>query len=213
MMVCRSRLKRAIWLNLKKSKRELRRAGRRYSGMSISLARYLPSATLICAGLLVGAPASAQANDTYVAPGRYSSDYEVGTWSASDRTRSPSYLEQQYLSSDELLGGPVAKPGEPAFERVEIIDRGAIRPELKTARFSGGGGDRTEPTLPEVPAAGMRVEAVSGQDIGSVAMVQSGDGGDVDAVWVRTQTGDVTDLVQIERGRFEVQRGRIIISG
>ena len=59
----------------------------------------------------------------------------------------------------------------------------------------------------------MRVEAVSGQDIGSVAMVQSGNGGDVDAVWVRTQTGDVTDLVQIERGRFEVQRGRIIISG
>lgn len=211
-MVCRSRLKRAIWLNLKTNKRELRRAGRRYSGMSISLARYLPSATLICAGLVVGAPASAQADNAYVAPGGYSSDYEVGTWSAGERARSPSYLEQQYLASDELLGGPVEKPGEPAFEGVEIIDRGAIRRELKTASFTGGG-DRTEPALPEVPAAGMRVEAVSGQDIGSVAMVQSGNGGDVDAVWVRTQTGDVTDLVQIERGRFEVQRGRIIISG
>lgn len=180
--------------------------------MPVSRAQTLKSLTLICAGLLVGAPAFAQADKTYVAHGRYSNDYEVGTWSAGDRARGTSYLEQQYLASDELLGGPVAKPGEPRFDEGAVIDRGAIRPELRTAGY-GDGGQRVEPELPELPQAGMRVEAMSGLDIGSVAMVQSGEAGSVDAVWVRTQTGDVTDLIQVERSRFEVTGGRIIISG
>lgn len=56
--------------------------------------------------------AVAQSTSTYVANPPYSSDYEVSSWSEADRTRPSAYLEQQYLSSDELLGGPVRKPHE-----------------------------------------------------------------------------------------------------
>lgn len=180
--------------------------------MSVPRSRFTKITLALVAGFSITAPVLAQNAQTYVANGRYASDYEVGSWPDSDRARQTDYLEQQYMASDELLGGPVAKPGEPRFGRAAVAEVGKIRPELRLARAGSDlGGGAAAPSQPSVPAAGMRVESMYGEDIGSVAMVQSEEG-KVDAVWVRITTGSATDLVQLKRTRFDVDGGRIVIS-
>lgn len=181
--------------------------------MSVPRAHPVKIAIVLAIGFALAAPVLAQRAETYVANGRYASDYEVGTWPASDRARQTNYLEQQYMASDELLGGPVAKPGEPRFGRAAVAEVGAIRPELRLASSTVAiDGGSAEPVQPAGPKAGMRVEDLYGDDIGSVAMVQSEDGR-VNAVWVRITTGTATDLVQLTRERFDIERGRIIMTG
>ncbi|HIG23056.1 MAG TPA: hypothetical protein EYG02_12255 [Henriciella marina] len=181
--------------------------------MSVPRSRFTKITLALIAGFTFTAPVLAQNAQTYVANGRYATDYEVGSWPDSDRARQTDYLEQQYMASDELLGGPVAKPGEPRFGRAAVAEVGKIRPELRLASAGGDfGGGTAAPVQPSEPTAGMRVESIYGEDIGSVAMVQSDDG-DVDAVWVRITTGATTDLVQVTRERFDVEAGRIIVSG
>jgi hypothetical protein len=181
--------------------------------MAVPRTRFTKITLALVAGLTLTAPVLAQNAQTYVANGRYATDYEVGSWPDSDRARQTDYLEQQYMASDELLGGPVAKPGEPRFGRAAVAEVGSIRPELRLASAEiGSSVARSEPAAPTGPKAGMRVESAYGDDIGSVAMVQSEDG-EVDAVWVRVTTGTATDLVQVTRDRFDVDGGRIIVSG
>lgn len=180
--------------------------------MSVPRTRFTKITLALVAGLTLTAPVLAQNAQTYVANGRYASDYEVVSWPDSDRARQTDYLEQQYMASDELLGGPVAKPGEPRFGRAAVAEVGKIRPELRLASAGGDlGGGASATVQPSVPTAGMRVESVYGEDIGSVAMVQS-ENGKVDAVWVRITTNTATDLVQLKRTRFDVEGGRIVIS-
>ncbi|QYJ00800.1 hypothetical protein KUV46_00010 [Thalassovita mediterranea] len=180
--------------------------------MSVPRSRFSKITLALVAGFTLTAPVLAQNAQTYVANGRYASDYEVASWPDSDRARQTDYLEQQYMASDELLGGPVAKPGEPRFGRAAVAEVGKIRPELRLASAgSDRGGGAAAPAQPSIPAAGMRVESMYGEDIGSVAMVQSEEG-KVDAIWVRITTGSATDLVQLKRTRFDVEGGRIVIS-
>ena len=181
--------------------------------MSVPRSRPIRIALVLATGFSVAAPVLAQSAETYVANGRYASDYEVGTWPESDRARQTNYLEQQYMASDELLGGPVAKPGEPRFGAEAISEVGVIRPELRLASASvETDGSSAASVQSAGPKAGMRVEDTSGDEIGAVAMVQSEDG-QVDAVWVRITRNSATDLVQLTRERFNVEGGRIIISG
>ncbi|MCH2458170.1 MAG: hypothetical protein MK186_08965 [Henriciella sp.] len=181
--------------------------------MSVPRSRPIKIALILATGFAVTAPVLAQSAETYVANGRYASDYEVGTWPDSERARQTNYLEQQYMASDELLGGPVAKPGEPRFGRAAVTDVGAIRSELRLASATNAmDGGSAAPVQPTGPKAGMRVVDAYGDEIGSVAMVQSEDGW-VDAVWVRITSGTATDLVQLTRERFDIESGRIIIIG
>ena len=181
--------------------------------MSVPCPRPVRIALLLATGFAIAAPVMAQSAETYVANGRYASDYEVGTWPDGDRARQTNYLEQQYMASDELLGGPVAKPGEPRFGGAAVAEVGTLRPELRLASEARGMDSGTsDPVQPAGPKAGMRVEDAYGDDIGSVAMVQSEDGR-VDAVWVRITSGAAMDLVQLTRESFDVQSGRVIITG
>ncbi|RIJ26320.1 hypothetical protein D1224_00120 [Henriciella barbarensis] len=182
--------------------------------MSVPRFRLTKITLAFIAGFAVTTPVLAQNAQTYVANGRYASDYEVGTWADSDRARQTNYLEQQYMASDELLGGPVAKPGEPRFGGAAVAEAGTIRPALRLAN-AGTDAERVgvaAPVKATGPKAGMRVENTYGDDMGSVAMIQSDDG-KIDAVWVRITTGTATDLVQLTRDRFQVEGGRVVVTG
>ncbi len=89
------------------------RAAGRSGGMSRSSFCAPKAVTALVLLAALAATVSAQSAETFVANPPYSSDYEVESWSQTERSRQMDYLEQQYLASDELYGGPVRKPGEP----------------------------------------------------------------------------------------------------
>ena len=110
------------------------RAAGRSGGMFRSSFCALKAATALAVLSALAAPVSAQSAETFVANHPYSSDYEVESWSQTERSRQMDYLEQQYLASDELFGGPVRKPGEP-----RIIQTGS-RPPLPGRDSAGESG-------------------------------------------------------------------------
>ncbi|MAN74429.1 MAG: hypothetical protein CME84_10135 [Henriciella sp.] len=160
------------------------------------------------AGLCV-LTAAAQSAGTYVANGSYSSDYEVSSWSTADRARGGDYLQQAYRASDELLGGPVAQPGEPVFAAEQYV----LNDDLRRASYTGGASATRGQSETSRPRAGMRVETMSGLELGSVAVVQAGANGEIEAVWVRTLSQGAPNLVQIESDRIEVSGERLRVMG
>jgi hypothetical protein len=168
---------------------------------------------LAAASLAMLAPmAAAQSSETFVANDSYLSDYEVGSWSDEDRSRGSDYLQQQYMASDQLLGGPVPKPGEPTFsDTYEPAGYGTARSGL-----NAGADDRLNLSQtmddPTRAAPGMPVVTQAGATMGAVAIVQKDEDGNMQALWIRRSKPDSSDLVDVTKQVSDVRKGRVIVS-
>ena len=173
--------------------------------------RYL-SVSAVIAVSAVGA-AQGQSNSTYVANDPYSSDYEVGSWSASDRERQPDYLQQQYMASDELLGGPVAQPGERdyRFGRRGGLANVSASTDAITIVETDALAQRNRAVVdePKTLTAGMPVRTPDGDLIGSVAIVHHTDDGEVRSAWVRSAQS-TSNLIEIPLQNLEFEAGYAI---